>query len=749
MNRFNRMEEFLKCLEDNVNNQERRLSFDEIYSLLNRYDVKEEDLSFDGNPYDFDLIVDTDFMPCVFDNWQSYFNDKEDVLAFNRGYWCQFRNRKVDYKDVNEHIKMYIPLDSEHLEEGVKKIMQFLSDEGIFHISKAGKHIRFDDVVVRLTNLEDASKLANFIKNDSYIQEGLIKPNPFAIEKDGIAYACDKDMSYNSVVASLMKLYINNELASSNDNKIEVDLSLDGFRSFVMNYYNDIAMNPEKRDYLISDVKLCEDRNHINNCMRIIELVYHVLDPSFTYDAYTSFYQANCNDYNRGYELLKPIVMNEEKKEEKEEVPNNSSINTFEKLEILVEELSALVGHRNALRDLGYSVDALDKLIAQKSGEVSAFIDSHVALKNDDVLHEDCKVVKNKSYEGEIEIIGEKRQDLSDKIFLSMTPEQAKEILYYCDRYKNDSLKEKHIEQHIFEMDLGNEVELLKFVKSDNPDEFSKAFKVYKDLIISRSFAKDDISVKASDCRFDFDDRDKMQVSMEIPKFEYGEEYTVAPGDVELKIKVGGEEYDESVDGPLYSARINIDASDFVEVPFIGDEIIQVSPSVKVNFDADIEKYVSGKKYCIYDAEKDILIRFEFNLVKYAVLEREHLEVEDKSREEQVEELMLDLMPWLKGAEVKKKSEEEKHPDIIFDIKEVEEEKIAREKLHHCKLFDGVDDKDFMIDSIINSNANKLGSAKDIINMLKEDDPKMYQDMENNYANSKKNGVSSGVSMQR
>ena len=54
-----------------------------------------------------------------------------------------------------------------------------------------------------------------------------------------------------------------------------------------------------------------------------------------------------------------------------------------------------------------------------------------------------------------------------------------------------------------------------------------------------------------------------------------------------------------------------------------------------------------------------------------------------------------------------------------------------------------------MIDSIINSNANKLGSARDVINMLKEDDSKMYQDMENNYANSKKNGVSSVASIKR
>lgn len=50
-------------------------------------------------------------------------------------------------------------------------------------------------------------------------------------------------------------------------------------------------------------------------------------------------------------------------------------------------------------------------------------------------------------------------------------------------------------------------------------------------------------------------------------------------------------------------------------------------------------------------------------------------------------------------------------------------ERIARQKLHHCKLFEFVDEKDKLIDSIINSKANKLNSASDIVNALKEKEP--------------------------
>ena len=69
--------------------------------------------------------------------------------------------------------------------------------------------------------------------------------------------------------------------------------------------------------------------------------------------------------------------------------------------------------------------------------------------------------------------------------------------------------------------------------------------------------------------------------------------------------------------------------------------------------------------------------------------------------------------------------------DITF------EEKEARKKLMHCGLFNGIDDKDSLIDAIIKSDANQLKSAVDIVNMIKNDDIKMYQDMEDAYKASK------------
>lgn len=64
-------------------------------------------------------------------------------------------------------------------------------------------------------------------------------------------------------------------------------------------------------------------------------------------------------------------------------------------------------------------------------------------------------------------------------------------------------------------------------------------------------------------------------------------------------------------------------------------------------------------------------------------------------------------------------------------------------------MFEFVDEKDKLIDSIINSKANKLNSASDIVNVLKEKEPEIYQDMEKAYANSKKNGSGVGVTTKK
>lgn len=176
-------------------------------------------------------------------------------------YFCQFISSDNKALRADNHIKVYIPLDADHIERGVNEIFDFLDKNNISHLSKVGQKIRFDDVVVRLVHKEDLNKLLEFIKNNKYIQEGLIKPNSFAYNEDNIALACDGSLSYNAVLSNYIMLYMK-KLASVN----ELDkASVKGFYQFLINYYATTFVderNPE-RPYVLK--KFANDFDHVFN----------------------------------------------------------------------------------------------------------------------------------------------------------------------------------------------------------------------------------------------------------------------------------------------------------------------------------------------------------------------------------------------------------------------------------------------------------------------------------------------------
>lgn len=154
-----------------------------------------------------------------FDGWINYFKDTENISVFvdlRYEYFCQFVNRGSNSTGAYNKIKLYIPLDEEHIVDGAKKIFDFLAKENIVHVSKIGSHIRFDDIVIRVDTQEDADKVINFVNNDSYIKSGLLPSSPFAITANGVALAWDGNLSYNKVTASWISDYINWERENNN-----------------------------------------------------------------------------------------------------------------------------------------------------------------------------------------------------------------------------------------------------------------------------------------------------------------------------------------------------------------------------------------------------------------------------------------------------------------------------------------------------------------------------------------------------
>ena len=113
-------------------------------------------------------------------------------------------------------------------------LFDFISVNNISHVSKIGKRIRFDDIVIRVADESDARMILDFVKNNRYMQEGLLKPNPFAFSKDGIALACDGNISYNNVISLLINNYIVDKKGK--------DLNAIGFEDFY-NFVIDIYIN--------------------------------------------------------------------------------------------------------------------------------------------------------------------------------------------------------------------------------------------------------------------------------------------------------------------------------------------------------------------------------------------------------------------------------------------------------------------------------------------------------------------------
>ena len=212
-NRNRQIDEFLKYFRDiALQNPGYRFSKENIYSELTNLGLPRSEKK---------LRIDN-----LFSRWVQHFKNDSNCNVFvsqNWRYFCQFVSKDGLAKQAREHLKIYIPLDSLHIENGAKEIFEFLSKENISHLSKIGSHVRFDDIVVRLIEPKDVAKLVNFINNNKYIQEGLLPANPFAYSINGIAMAVDGYLSFNSTVASLVQFYINNKIDKGILNTVGVE----------------------------------------------------------------------------------------------------------------------------------------------------------------------------------------------------------------------------------------------------------------------------------------------------------------------------------------------------------------------------------------------------------------------------------------------------------------------------------------------------------------------------------------------
>lgn len=188
------MQYFLDVIKEYAtSNPDKDISRKFVYSNLIRFNIRNDQMKgkdiSDMHPY-----------------WLSRYKDNQriDVKDKVQGKFLWFFNGKVH----GNELKMYIPMDYAHIKEGASQLFDFISSINIEHQSKIASIIRNDDVVVRINKMEDANRILEFINNNNYIKEGLIKINPFVPNYNGVGITMDNNYSFNETIANIISEFI-------------------------------------------------------------------------------------------------------------------------------------------------------------------------------------------------------------------------------------------------------------------------------------------------------------------------------------------------------------------------------------------------------------------------------------------------------------------------------------------------------------------------------------------------------------
>jgi len=256
-------------------------------------------------------------MEHLFDDWIYRNRNKDNLQTFvseKYPYFCQFANRDA-VNIAGEAIKLYIPLNENRLYEGANRLFDFIAKENIHHNSKIGKKIRNDNVVVRVSNMEEAIKVIEFVKNDPYIQDGLMNTNPFTINVNGVGIAKDGFRSYNGELCNHLGKFINilvskdrlddlnmstfheylDTVKDFGDKDLQLitklqcevtsgrELTLDDFRNIIDG--KDLEQSVDKEEIFRKVVKLTFDKYGMNHTINAIaRFRYNGSDVGFTRD---------------------------------------------------------------------------------------------------------------------------------------------------------------------------------------------------------------------------------------------------------------------------------------------------------------------------------------------------------------------------------------------------------------------------------------------------------------------------------
>ena len=313
MNKQQMIDDFLKYWRD-VAQENPELDFEDpnfhdiIYHQLVRLGVPKQEQQQD--------------VSYMFPKWIEQFSRNPNIQVFvdpNHTYFCQFVSNHEDLCCYPEALKVYVPQDLAHLETSANMIFNFLSRYNIPHQSKVGKAIRNDNIVIRLIRPEDADLLKYFIRNNSYIQEGMLPTNPFDFSENGISFACDGKLSFHEVISQYIRLYIANRKKNQKLSQVGVD----DFYHFMSEYYQETFIqlnNLEQfhKDFSLPFLPTREDSKQIINYLNVTSLLFRISDPKFNYQDLLQHYDT-CSDLGYQGRLISNLEQMQNKGVKKED----------------------------------------------------------------------------------------------------------------------------------------------------------------------------------------------------------------------------------------------------------------------------------------------------------------------------------------------------------------------------------------------------------------------------------------------
>ena len=200
MNNHDKQEMFLNYLKDiYIQNPNLPIHSDTIYGELCRFYVN------NNEQFRVEEIGLINVQRELANNFSSVFS--------KGGYFWLVENRnnlseQEFYNKIVNGIKLYISVDAENIYDIVTKVINFMQQNNIVTQSKVSKILRCDSFVIRVSNMEEANLVINYVNSLNY--KSKIEPNPFLYREGKVSIARDGSLSYNGTVCNMITNYLRN-----------------------------------------------------------------------------------------------------------------------------------------------------------------------------------------------------------------------------------------------------------------------------------------------------------------------------------------------------------------------------------------------------------------------------------------------------------------------------------------------------------------------------------------------------------